>query len=72
MLNRLLRAIERAPLPVDGGQVAIGFSAGLAEWEGNEDPQQFMRRADDAMYRAKAAGRGCVIVAETQATGTAG
>lgn len=72
MLNRLLRAIERAPLPLNSGQVAIRFSAGLAEWEGNEDPQQIMRRADDAMYRAKAAGRGCVVVAETQATETAG
>ena len=70
-LNRLLRTLERAPLTADGTQVPVQFSAGLAQWESNERPEQTIRRADNAMYRAKAAGRGRVVVAEALAAGTA-
>lgn len=62
-LNRLLRAIESAPLAFDGKEIAIRFSAGLTTWSSNEDPEHVMRRADEAMYQAKAAGRGRVMVA---------
>jgi diguanylate cyclase (GGDEF)-like protein len=64
-MNRLLRAIERAPLEFEGKQIPIRFSAGLAQWQSGESPEQVMKRADEAMYQAKAAGRGRVAVAES-------
>jgi diguanylate cyclase len=63
-MNRLLRAIERAPLEFEGKQIPIRFSAGLAQWQSGESPEQVVKRADEAMYQAKAAGRGRVAVAE--------
>ena len=39
------------------------FSAGVAEWRPGEDPDALVRRADEALYVAKAAGRACARVA---------
>jgi diguanylate cyclase len=63
-LNRLLRTLERAPLSAAGTQVPVRFSAGLAQWAAQESAEQLMTRADQAMYAAKHAGRGRVMVAE--------
>lgn len=41
-------------------------SIGLARWDGAESPAALMARADDALYRAKAAGRGRVATAPLQ------
>lgn len=54
---RLLAAFE-LPVPVDGQQVKVGLSIGLARAvAGHDRPGDLMRRADAAMYRAKAAGK---------------
>ena len=42
------------------------FSAGLAEWDGQEDPERLVGRADRALYEAKHAGRDRIIQAPTQ------
>lgn len=47
---------DHPPLP-------ITFSAGVAEFDGGESVSSLMRRADLALYRAKAAGRNRVEVA---------
>jgi hypothetical protein len=39
------------------------FSAGLAEWDGREDPERLVGRADRALYEAKHAGRDRIIEA---------
>lgn len=40
----------------------IGFSAGLAQWPSDgPDLDAVMKRADDRLYRAKMAGRGCTV-----------
>jgi len=65
-LNRLLRTLERAPLSTDGKQIPVPFSAGLAEWAAQEPAEQLIARADQAMYAAKRAGRGRVMVAEEE------
>jgi diguanylate cyclase len=65
-MNRLLRTMQRSPLSHAGKEVPVAFSAGLAEWQLDEGAELIVKRADEAMYRAKAAGRGQVMVAETQ------
>lgn len=37
-------------------------SFGIATWDGRESRESLLKRADDAMYAAKAAGRNCVVV----------
>jgi diguanylate cyclase len=66
-MNRLLRSVQGAPLAVGGRDIVIAFSAGLAEWRAGESADEIVKRADAAMYRAKAAGRGQVMLAEVQA-----
>jgi diguanylate cyclase (GGDEF)-like protein len=48
----------RAALP--GGHTC---SIGLAQWNGIEGSDELQRRADEALYRAKEAGRNCVVSA---------
>lgn len=40
----------------------ITFSAGIAQLQPNEAPEEMLRRADEAMYKAKAAGRNRVLI----------
>jgi diguanylate cyclase len=63
-MNRLLRTTQGAPLALDSKQITVAFSAGLAQWHAEEGVEAIIKRADQAMYRAKAAGRGMVMVAE--------
>jgi diguanylate cyclase (GGDEF)-like protein len=49
-----------AAAPLDG--VSITASFGVAETDGNESPDEYFRRADQAMYVAKAGGRNRVEV----------
>lgn len=56
--QRLIRELERPYRLSAGKTVAIGTSIGIAFATGNEAPDQIIRRADDALYRAKQAGKG--------------
>jgi diguanylate cyclase (GGDEF)-like protein/PAS domain S-box-containing protein len=47
---------------VAGGAGPVTASVGLARVEADDDPASVLARADDAMYAAKAAGRGAVHV----------
>ncbi len=61
--------IERLRPLVPEGQT---FSAGVASWNGEERPEALLRRADQALYRAKAMGRNCTVpAAEAEMRGTA-
>lgn len=55
---RLIEVIK-APFSIDNQRLVVGASIGIAVAEGNyQDPDQLVRAADLAMYRAKADGRG--------------
>ncbi len=62
--DRIRRAVEAAAIPHPGrpapGSV-VTLSVGVAAAEG--DPKDFLRAADDALYRAKSEGRNCTAIA---------
>ncbi|RJX35213.1 MAG: GGDEF domain-containing protein [Desulfarculus sp.] len=41
----------------EGGEVRVSVSIGLAQWQAGEGPVSLLRRADQALYRAKKAGK---------------
>lgn len=63
--DRIISALHE-PFPIDGRPVRIGASVGIAV-TGDEpvDAEELVRRADEAMYRAKAGGRGRWELAES-------
>ena len=64
-----IRAVLRDPTTVDGEEVVIGASIGIAvTWGADGDvlapvPEDLLRAADAAMYEAKRRGRGEIVVA---------
>lgn len=67
------RMVAAAAIPVDDGQrtVRVGASAGIVVADGDDGDSgagadRLVADADDAMYQAKAAGRGRVVVSDEQ------
>jgi diguanylate cyclase (GGDEF)-like protein len=59
LATRLIETLG-APYDLDGHQVIVGTSIGIAVVPGDgDDPDQLLKNADLALYRAKADGRGC-------------
>jgi diguanylate cyclase (GGDEF)-like protein len=55
----ILTAMEHVRQLIGGGIVPLSASIGIAEWtRGIEDVHMLLRRADDALYEVKRAGRG--------------
>ena len=60
LFERLLRAVGECELPGVPMDVRISFSMGACEIRDiNQDVESVIRLADEALYEAKAAGRGC-------------
>ena len=58
LAGRLVELLS-APFQVDGHQIVVGVSVGIAlAAEGIEEPEALLKRADLALCRAKAEGRG--------------
>jgi diguanylate cyclase (GGDEF)-like protein/PAS domain S-box-containing protein len=58
LANRLIEAIS-APYDIQGHQITIGVSIGIAVTPNDgSDPDQLLKNADLALYRAKEEGRG--------------
>ena len=55
--ERVLHSLQ-APFVIDGRELFIGASIGIALATAKSAPEQVMRDADVAMYRAKADGKG--------------
>jgi diguanylate cyclase (GGDEF)-like protein len=63
--ERMRAAVQHSDFIIDGGRVAITISAGLAVLRpGDASYDDVLRRADGALYRAKANGRNRVEIAE--------
>jgi diguanylate cyclase (GGDEF)-like protein len=55
--QRIIRRLER-PWSLSSGNVPVGVSIGIAARTGEEELDELLRRADRAMYAAKASGKG--------------
>ena len=56
-LRRLHAAVQAAAFQTSAGPVRVTFSAGLAQHHAGESVGELIQRADEALYRAKSAGR---------------
>jgi diguanylate cyclase (GGDEF)-like protein len=68
LYRRILSAVSSRPLGAAG---KIYLSAGVAELRPEDDPVSLFQRADDALYRAKEAGKGRVVSANVPRLGPA-
>ena len=62
-LERMRGAVERLAIPSPGTGGALTLSVGVAEIDGakDESAKDWLRRADEALYQAKSAGRNRVV-----------
>ncbi len=57
LAQRVLHAVQQ-PFDIDGQRLLVGVSVGIAVYPtGGETPDQLLRNADTALYRAKESGR---------------
>ncbi len=60
--ERMRAKLQSSTMMVDGVEVRVSASFGVTVSDGSErNPETFVRVADEALYRAKADGRNCVI-----------
>ncbi len=67
--ERLVAALAASSLRIEGGEVQLGISIGVALFDEDGCPlaKELLAAADGAMYVAKAAGGGGAVLAELQA-----
>lgn len=67
LIAERLEELFRAPFLIDGKELFVGTSIGIASTQtGNEKPEELLRNADTAMYTAKTRGKGHYVVFETK------
>lgn len=64
VLGRLQQLMPRFPLNYEGKQINTTFSAGVAVLREDENGHALLRRADEALYQAKEAGRNQILTAD--------
>jgi diguanylate cyclase len=64
VLGRLQQVMVRTPLNYAGKQINTTFSAGIACLKADENGHALLRRADEAVYAAKNAGRNAIKLAQ--------
>ncbi|MGI4896670.1 MAG: diguanylate cyclase domain-containing protein [Janthinobacterium lividum] len=69
-IGRRVLAALREPITLDGSRAEIGASIGVRSCTEGDTPEQLLRDADGAIYRAKRAGKGRIVVHEGTGTGT--
>jgi len=57
--ERAREAISREVVQFEGLELSVTASAGLSELRPKETPEKFVKRADQALYASKNAGRNC-------------
>ena len=60
--ERMRQRLIATPMVVDGQEISVSASFGVTVSDGTDrGPEVFVRVADEALYRAKAGGRNCVV-----------
>ena len=70
--ERLRMMVENTPFVQDRGKITLRVSAGVADLHSGENAEALLRRADQALFDAKRAGRNRVIVAKAPASQNGG
>lgn len=70
VLTRLQSILAQRPIMHAGTELSIQFSAGASAWTAGESLKDTLRRADEAMYDAKRAGRNQVVFKALTSGGT--
>jgi GGDEF domain-containing protein len=65
MGHRLITAVTQ-PLAIDGNEIRVGMSVGVAMSARRENPAELIALADRAMYQAKRSGSGGVAMLDEQ------
>ena len=60
-MEKTILALFAEPFKIDGRTIEVGASIGAAAGDADIEPLELLRRADMALYRAKANGRGQAI-----------
>lgn len=63
VLGRLQQLMKKSPLMFEGKPINTTFSAGVAGMGQDENGHALLRRADEALYKAKSSGRDKIIPA---------
>ena len=61
LLNKIRESIATAPFHFKGEPIQITFSAGIGQLHANEPSDHAFARIDQALYKAKEAGRNMVV-----------
>ncbi len=60
--ERIRKHIDRSPLHLAELNLPMTISIGIASFQAGDDSESLIRRADEALYRAKQAGRNTVVL----------
>ncbi|MEM6826786.1 MAG: GGDEF domain-containing protein [Pseudomonadota bacterium] len=63
LANRIKAATNALMVPWSTQELRVTASIGVAQWDAHAPYGEVFKRADDALYSAKRAGRDCVVVA---------
>jgi diguanylate cyclase (GGDEF)-like protein len=63
LIDRLREAMRAHPLEEGGSRILLTASFGVAQRSGEESVETLLMRADEALYRAKGAGRDTLVIA---------
>jgi diguanylate cyclase (GGDEF)-like protein len=63
-LERCVKVLRATEIEGEGGRFRVSGTFGIAELQPSIPPEALLARADEALYRAKAAGRGRVLAAD--------
>ncbi len=59
LAERVRKSVESLKIPYEGKELKVTVSLGIAQYLTEETTQELIRRADEALYESKDAGRNC-------------
>jgi diguanylate cyclase (GGDEF)-like protein len=60
--ERVVQSVSSVPVNWRGEQIDLSVSVGLGEYDGDNSPEDITSRSDEALYRAKQAGKNTLRV----------